>query len=216
MGRPRKEFSVVRTFLAPRVLTLAKLSERLRCSPRTVLRRLKEHGYYSSYNHRGKFMTIEEVARFDSRGLWVSKGAHFSRRGTLKNTVLHFVRTSKQGMTHEELSTLLGVRVHDTLLDLVREGEIRRQRLGPAFIYSSGKRSVEKQQTRRRKEFLKKGQRPRASSRQKIATLLELIKDPKARRKDIALRCRRTGVMITRELVEAIFEEYELDKKRAL
>ena len=69
---------------------------------------------------------------------------------------------------------------------------------------------------RRRKEFLKKGQRPRATSRQKIATLLELIKDPKARRKDIVLRCRRSGVTITRELVEAIFQEYELDKKRAL
>ena len=215
MGRPRKELSLVNTFLARRVLTLAELARRLECSRSTVLRRLKEHGYYSSYNHRGMFMTIEEVARFDSHGLWLCKTARFSKRGTLKNTVLHFVQASKEGMTHQELVTLLGVRVHDTFLDLVKEGEIRRQRLGPTFVYSSGKRSVEKQQILRRRESLKKRQRPRATCRQRIATLLELLKDPKVRREDIVLRCRRAGVMITQELVDAIFEEYELDKKRA-
>ena len=215
MGRPRKELSLVNTFLARRVLTLAELARRLECSRSTVLRRLNEHGYYSSYNHRGMFMTIEEVARFDSHGLWLSKTARFSKRGTLKNTVLHFVQTSKEGMIHQELVTLLGVRVHDTLLDLVKEGQIRRQRLGPTFVYSSGKRSVEKQQIFRRKESLKNRQRPRATCRQKIATLLELLKNPKVRREDIVLRCRRAGLMITHELVDAIFDEYELDKKRA-
>ena len=88
MGRPRKEFSLLRTFFTPRVLTLSELSQRLDCSSRTVLRRLKEHGFYTSYNYRGKFVTIEEVARFDSHGLWVCKGARFSVRGTLKSTAL--------------------------------------------------------------------------------------------------------------------------------
>ena len=84
MGRPRKELSLVGTFLGPRVLTLPELSRRLNCSRTTVLRRLKEHGYYSSYNHRGKFMTTEEAARFDSHGLWLCKTARFSKRGTLE------------------------------------------------------------------------------------------------------------------------------------
>lgn len=215
MGRPRKEFSLVKTFLGPRVLTLPELSRRLECSRTTVLRRLKEHGYYASYNHRGKFMTIDEAARFDSHGLWRCKAARFSKRGTLKDTVLDFVQTSREGMTHEELATLLAVRVHDTLLNLVKEGGIRRQRLGPAFVYLSGKRSVERQQILRRKESLKGLRRPHATCRQKIATLLELVQNPKVRREDIMLRCRRSGVMITQELVDVIFEEYKLDKKRA-
>ena len=97
----------------------------------------------------------------------------------------------------------------------MKEGGIRRQRLGPTFVYSSGKRSVEKRQIRRRKESLKQRQRPRATCRQRIATLLELLQDPKVCREDIVLRCRRAEVMITQELVDTIFEEYELDKKRA-
>jgi len=215
MGRQRKEVSLVRTFLGPRVLMLGELGERLACCRNTVLRRLKEHGYHTSYNLRGKFMTIDEVAHFDSRGLWAAKGARFSQWGTLKDTIHHFVEVSEKGMTHEELSTILGLRVHDTLLGLVREGKIRRNRLGPTYVYSSARRSRERQQTRRRREFLASVQRARATSRQKIATLLELIKDPKATRQEIVVRCKRAGVAISGEVVDAIFDEYELDKKGA-
>lgn len=215
MGRPRREFALVRTFLAPRVLTLSEISDQWECSGRTVIRRLEDHGYYSSYNYRGKFITIEEVARFDSRGLWAYKGARFSKLGTLKNTIQQFVQVSEKGMTHEELAELLGLRVHDTLLDLVEEDRIRRERLGPSFVYLACKPSMQKAQIRRRGEFMKTIERPRATSRQRIATLLEVIKDPKATRQEIVLRCKRIGVAISREVVDVIFEKYQLDKKRA-
>lgn len=216
MSRPRKEISIVRTFMAPRVLTLPQLSDRLGCSGRTVIRRLKDHGYYSSYNYRGKFITIDEVARFDSRGLWGCKGARFSKQGTLKSTIHKFVQISEKGMTHEELAAVLGLRVHDTLLHLVEEDMIRRERLGPSFVYCSSRRSIQREQERQRREFMKTIERPHATSRQKIATLLELIKDPKVMRPEIVVHCRRAGVGITREVVDVIFKQYELDKKRAL
>jgi len=193
MNRPQKQVSVVRIFLASLVLTLQQLCDRLQCSRSSVLRRLKEHGYYCSYNHAGKFFTIHEVAQFDSRGLWVCKGARFSKHGTLKDTVDHLVQSSERGMTHEELSTLLGVRAHNTLLDLVREGRIQRVRLGPTFVYLSCKESHKKQQVCRRKSYLDKSQKPRPTYRQKIATLLELIKDPKAQRQDIVPFIRQCG-----------------------
>ena len=216
MGRPRKEVAIVRTFLAPRILTLPQLTVRLRFSRSTVVRRLKEHGYYSSYNYKGKFMTIEEVASFDSRGLWLYKGARFSKHGTLRNTVHQFVQDSEEGMTHEELATVLGLRVHDTLFHLVNAGKIGRERLGPSFVYLCRKRSIQRMQTRQRRKFIKTLEKPRTTNRQKIATLLELIKDPKAIRQEIVVRLRRGGVDITREVVDAIFEQFDLDKKRAL
>jgi len=215
MVRPRRELDVIDTFRAPRVLTLERLCGKLRSSRSTVLRRLEEHGYYSSYNYSGRFLTIEEVVDFDSRGLWVWKTARFSRHGNLKQTANFFVEESKQGITHEELATLLGVRAHNTLLDLVQEKKIRRERLGPTFVYLSRKTSLRAEQVRRRKSLLAQPQRPRPTSRQIIATLLQLIKEPVASRQQIVLRCQRSGVAITRELVDAIFETYDLDKKRA-
>jgi len=215
MVRPRIELDVVHAFRAPRILTLEQLCRRMRASRSTVLRRLDEHGYYSSYNHSGKFLTIDEVAQFDSRGLWGWNAARFSKQGSLKETVWHFVENSEYGMTHQELAALLGVRTHNSLLELVQEEWTHRERLGPKFVYLSHKTSVRRKQVRRRELLLEEGQTPRPSARQIIATLLELIKDPRAPRQKIVLRCQRSGVPLSRELVDAIFETYDLDKKRA-
>lgn len=216
MGRPKKEISIVKPFLVSLVLTLPQLFSYFRCSRSTVLRRLKEHGYITSYNNRGRFITIEEVACFDSRGLWLCKGARFSKHGTLRNTVHKFVYDSEKGMTHEELTKILGLRVHDTLLYLVNKEKIHREKIGSSFVYLSVKRSIQKNQKKQRKRFLKTIGKPRITNRQKIATLLEIIKDQKATRKEIVDRCRNTGVNITHDVVDTIFEHYDLEKKKAL
>ena len=215
MSRPRNELDVVKTFRAPRILTLEQLCRRLHSSRSTVLRRLDEHHYHSSYNHKGKFLTIDEVADFDSRGLWAWKSARFSKHGNLKDTVDFFVNQSKGGMTHEELASLLAVRTHNTLLELVAENSLHREHLGPSFVYLSPKAPLRRQQIHRRKSLLAEPKMPRPSSPQIIAALLELIKDPAVQRQQIVLRCQRNGVSISREQLEAIFEKYDLDKKRA-
>ena len=214
MVRPRKELDVLQTFRPPRILTLPQACQRLKASRSTVLRRLKEHGYHSSYNHAGRFLTIEAVAEFDSRGLWYWKTARFSKHGNLKETVRFFVEDSKEGMTQEELARLLGVRTHNALLELVEEQRICRERLGPTFVYLSRHRALRKEQGRRRRLLLAQPKTPRPTSRQVIATLLELIGAPMAERQQIVRRCQRSGVSISRELVDGIFEKYDLDKKQ--
>ena len=214
MGRPRKHADILNTFRAHRTLAIDQLCQRLHCSRSTVLRRLNEHGYYSSYNHCGTFLTIQEVADFDSRGLWVWKTARFSRYHTLKQTAEHFVHSSPQGMTHEEIAALLGVRVHNTLRGLVQTHRIDRRRIGALFVYLSCTVSVRKHQVDRRMAYVEERRTVRPTSRQIIATLLELIKDSDAERQDIVLRCQHTGVSISPPVVDAIFETYDLDKKR--
>jgi transcriptional regulator with XRE-family HTH domain len=215
MVRPRKQLDVVQVFRGPRVLTLEQVCRRLQASRSTVLRRLQEHGYHSSYNQAGRFLTIDEVADFDARGLWVWRTARFSQQGSLKKTVNYFVEHSPQGMTQEELATLLGVRAHNTLWSLVQEERIRRERLGPTFVYLSRRASSRREQVSRRKSVLAESQKPRPTNRQVIATLLELIEDPQAPRQQLVVRCQRSGVSLSRELLDAVFDKYDLDKKRA-
>jgi len=215
MSRPRREIALLKAFSAPCVLTLQQLCQTFRCSRATILRRLAEHGYYSSYNHSGKFLTIPELAQFDSHGLWTWKTARFSKYGTLKETVACLAQSSPQGMTHEELAALLAVRVHNTLLQLTREGTLRRQRLGPTFVYLHVQRRSRSAQVRWRRATLASRPTVRPTSQQTIATLLQLIEDPQATREQIVSRCQRGGVSLAPQVVEAIFERYELDKKRA-
>ena len=216
MSRPRREFALLRAFSAARVLTLQQLCQTFHCSRATILRRLAEHGYHASYNHSGRFLTVPEVTEFDSQGLWTYKTARFSQRGTLKDTVAYLVQSSPQGMTHEELATLLAVRVHNTLLQLSREGTVRRQRLGAAFVYFHTRRPLRSEQVQRRRAAIAQRPSVHPTSQQTIATLLELIQDPQATRSEIVRRCQRRGVSLSLPAVEAIFARYELEKKRAL
>jgi hypothetical protein len=216
MARPRREIDIPKIFLTPRILTIEQLRRKIDASRSTILRRLGEHGYYSSYNHSGKFLTIAEVAEFDSRGIWSFKAARFSKHGNLRETVAHFVSASQAGLNHAELTTLLGVRVHNPLFDLVDDGSVARQRIGGSYVYLNSKVRARKQQVKLRVELLKKAEKPRPSSRQIIATLLELIADAEATPGEIVSRCQRAGTSISRQLVEVIFDQYDLDKKRAL
>lgn len=215
MGRPRLATNLVATFRRARVLTLDELGRRLSVSRSTALRRLAEHGYFSSYNVRGEFLTIEEAADFDSRGLWVFKKARFSRCGTLKKTVEHFVSSSDAGMTHEELSELLGVRLHNPLLALTQESVLHRERIGSIFVYLNPAARVRRAQIRARLALASRPTLPRPTNQQIIATLLTLVREPRASREEIVLRCQRAGVTTSLEVVDAVFSKYDLAKKRA-
>lgn len=214
MARLRIATDLVRAFRRARVLTLDELVLRMSVSRRTVLRRLSDHGYFGSYNASGRFLTVQEVADFDSRGLWSFGGALFSRYGTLKETVVHFVDSSTSGMTHEEVSQLLGVRVQNTLRALAREGAVSREPLGGAFVYSSAAATARQAQIQAR--FSALGEHAvRPTSGQIIAVLLELVVDPEVSRDGIVTRAQGAGVRITRAAVDAVFNRYDLDKKRA-
>ena len=45
----------------------------------TVFRKLKQLSYRSSYSHRSRYYTLDEIARFDPRGLWSFQSVRFSR-----------------------------------------------------------------------------------------------------------------------------------------
>ena len=101
----------------------------------TILRKLRQLNYHSSYSHRGKFYTLDMVAQFGQNGLWFFNSAHFSRHGTLVNTCRHFVDNSIQGYSVKELNTILGVETKQTLLELSRLDTIVREKISGQYIY---------------------------------------------------------------------------------
>ena len=53
---------------------------------RTVFRTLKALHYRTSYSHRGRYYTLDEIAEFDGQGQWAYKNVWFSVHGTLLST----------------------------------------------------------------------------------------------------------------------------------
>ena len=125
-------------FKKKRVAMLSEIFALLSTTSRmTVFRRLRELDYLSSFSHVGRYYTLPRVANFDPQGLWFFEDVGFSRFGNLKQTLVQLVEQSIAGKTHEELEKQLRLRVHNTLLDLVRSGRIAREMFEGVFSTAS-------------------------------------------------------------------------------
>jgi hypothetical protein len=113
---------------------------------KTVLRKLKQLGYRSSYSHGGSYYALQKIARFDHRGLWSYNDVHFSRHGTLMSTLQYFVNESHSGYFADQLRQLLGVSVKESLLRLVTNGQVSREKVANRYLYCSTQSAIRKQQ----------------------------------------------------------------------
>ncbi|MES9903663.1 MAG: hypothetical protein ABW168_13440 [Sedimenticola sp.] len=68
--------------------------------------------YLRSYNHSGRYYNTRwDPMLYDRFGLYSLGEIHFSREGSLGNTIKRLIRESEAGWIHRELQELLHVRV---------------------------------------------------------------------------------------------------------
>ena len=113
---------------------------------KTVLRKLKQLSYRSSYSHGGRYYTLEKIARFDHQGLWSYNNVRFYNRGTLMSTLQHFTNESHSGYFADELRQLLGVSVKESLLRLAANVQVSREKVAHRYLYCSAESATRKQQ----------------------------------------------------------------------
>lgn len=211
---------LVDTLRRKKILTLKEICELTQRSPMTVWRTLKPIGYYSSFNHNGSYYTLAETTRFDSDGLWFYRDVGFSEFGTLNRTLVALVHKSKMGMTPNELSTILQVRVQNQLYHLFAMDQVDRAQWGRAHVYLSREEDVRRVQLRGREATEHQapasdsGEGP-PSETETIAILAELARTPSSSARRIATVLEARGLPITRPKVLAVIDKYDLRKKRA-
>ena len=181
----------------------------------SVFRRLKTFGYFSSYTHAGSFYTLSHIPQFDDYGLWMHQGIGFSKEGTLKATLLKMVETAPSGFTHTELNHLLRVKVHNTLLGLVREGRIGREHIEKTYLYTGADAGEALDQISRRRILLAKSDK--GTNILPITTVIDvLIETIHAGKLHVApglisQRLVARGCFVTTRQVEQIFGQYGID-----
>lgn len=195
-----------------KVVDIDKLSQTLQTKSRmSIFRRLKEIGYLSSYTHTGRYYTLAHIPQFDDYGLWFHQGVGFSRYGTLKATIIELVDSAAAGFTHTELNHILHIQVHNTLLTLVREARLGRERFGKAFLYVSAKPDKAAEQILKREKL---ALLPKEAEPIPVTTIIEVLIEAihagriRIRPKSVANRLSVRGVPITVKQVEQIFAQY--------
>jgi len=106
---------------------------------RTVFRKLEALNYLSSYSHRGKYYTLQSIAKFNAEGLWTCRSVWFSRFGNLIETARGLVEQSEAGWSATELKEMLHVEAKHPLVQLVRSGRLKRENIRGRFVYFSAK-----------------------------------------------------------------------------
>lgn len=175
----------------------------------SLLRDLKALQYMTSYNSAGCYYTLPGIPIFDSDGIWRHNGAYFSSHGSLKNTAKQLVDKSLDGRTHDELRGKLGVRVQNTLLDLVASEAIAREKHNAAYLYVSVESDARKKQLSKRMEATALQVNPYIT----IEVLRAVIKHPGLQAPAIQGILAKGGSGISAGQVEAVFHAYDLEKK---
>ncbi len=215
-GREEGTEAVVKALRKRRVLTLDDIQQIAGWSPMTLWRNLKPIGYYTSFNYNARYYTLAGIPHFDENGLWFYRTVGFSFYGTLNRTIVALVESSPMGMTPNELSAILTVRVQNQLSRLYAKNELGRVKCGRAQLYVSVQEAVQAQQLRRREahRLLAQGDEFSATGEEKIEILAELVRNPRSSARGVSFRLSARGLNITRQKVLAVIEKYDLKKKR--
>ena len=73
------------------VVTLPELSLLLNVSIRTIQRITRQWNTIRSYDHNGRYFSLDKLAEFNSYGIWKINNIHFSKFGNLKNTLVAII-----------------------------------------------------------------------------------------------------------------------------
>lgn len=142
-----------RLLVRNKMATMVEMKEAMETTvDATIFRKLRELFYLRSYSHRGKYYTLPEVARFNEQGLWSCRGVHFSKQGSLLNTIEHHVDYSISGYFEHELESFLHVGVRVGVLKLLTDNRISRQKVSGRYLYCSPRMKKRKRQFSDRKK----------------------------------------------------------------
>jgi len=186
----------------------------------TAFRHLRGVPYRRSYNHNGGYYCLYEPSRCDRLGLWSVGDVRFSKDGSLKATVRRLVHESAVGATHRELADWLRVRVHNTLLSLVRGGEVSREQVEAVYVYLHPEAAICEEQLIRRREQVDMHEPEgdvaagtRLDDAVVIQVLLTLVRHPGSGPAQVVRRLRGHVPLITSQQVHAVFARYDLGEK---
>ncbi|MGC9332468.1 MAG: hypothetical protein ACP5E3_14195 [Bacteroidales bacterium] len=205
--------SIENHFIEKNVLTLQNLSRFLNVSVRTIQRMISPLDTIRSYDHNGRYFSLEKLARFNSMGIWEYNNIHFSKFGTLKNTLVAIINNSSQGMDALQIKDVLGVDTRSFLFQYKDVSGIKREKVGNHYVYFSSEQRRFSQQLSNRKQGLASLAQAPLEGTAAISVLVETIKHPDFTFEQLSEHLSKQGIKIKPELIQDFFVFYGIEKK---
>ena len=200
-------------FVEKKVLTLQDLSEYFNVSVRTIQRIISPLDTIKSYDHNGRYFSLEKLAHFDSVGIWKHKDIHFSKYGTLKNTLVAIINNSSEGMDASQIKEALDLDTRSFLFQYKDVSGIRREKVGKHYVYFSSDQKRFLQQLSNRKKAMESSARAPLEGTPAICVLVETIKYPHFSFEQLSQHLSKQGIKIKPEVMRDFFIFYGIEKK---
>jgi hypothetical protein len=200
-------------FIEKNVLTLQNLSHYFNVSVRTVQRMISPLNTIRSYDQNGRYFSLEKLARFNSMGIWEYDNIHFSRFGTLKNTLAAIINNSSQGMDASQIKDALGMDTRSFLFQYKDISGIKREKVGSHYVYFSSEPGQFSRQLSNRKQGLVSMAQAPLEGTAAISVLVETIKHPDFTFEQLSKHLGKQGIKIKPEIIEDFFLFYGIEKK---
>lgn len=127
--------TITELMISRKTVTLEQINECFNLSRMSIIRRLGEIPYLTSYSHKGKFYTLKSIPEFSEEGIWSYNSVYFSKFDTLINTCRHLVNTSYSGYSVKELNNKLHVSTKLSLMELCKRKELHREKCNVGYVY---------------------------------------------------------------------------------
>ena len=198
------------------VVTLPELSRLLNVSIRTIQRITRKWDTIRSYDHNGRYFSLERLAEFNSYGIWEYSNIHFSKFGNLKNTLIAIINNSTQGMDASQIRDVLGVDTRSFLYQYKDVSSLKREKLGGIYIYFSSDQGKFTEQLSRRKQSMEAISPPPLKGIVAINVQVAAIKHPGYTAEGLSKHLHKLGIRVKPEAIQDFFKFYGIEKKRRI
>jgi hypothetical protein len=153
------------------------------------------------------------IAKFDSYGLWHCNDIHFSKHGNLKQTLIHLINTSENGLNATEIGGLLRMGQRSFLWHFSKLKEIQRIKIDGAYVWFSADAATFQRQETTRLGISNKKMAVEMKDSIAILILVERIKNPGLELEALAELLHKQGINIKPSNIAAFFNYHGIEKK---
>lgn len=195
--------------------TIDQLKQELHYSTISIRRFLKQLGYYTSFTHNSKWYTLDAIPRFNNNGIWFYHDIGFSRYGNLKQSILHHIEKSPQGLSARQIADIFSTPCHAVLNHMYKSAMIERVKAPSGFIYVSAQVEKKDQQLTQLKSAQPIDPRhQKLSALSAVYVLVEYIKHPQASFTELSEAVAKKQIIATPEAIARFFAEHDLASKK--
>jgi len=118
-----------------KILTFEQILLQVSCSEVTLRRDIRRMKGITSFTHQGRFVTLEDIPKFDENGIWFYRNVGFTKYKNSLELIVHLINNSEKGLNREQIQGILRIQIFQQIQTLLKRDELHRCKIGNKYIY---------------------------------------------------------------------------------